>query len=60
MLQLDNWKGDGGSSSSRRGAKQKPEIVLPVPAGQEELAELLIKGEGVNRQMQPLNGMHLY
>jgi hypothetical protein len=44
MLQLGNWKGDAGSGSSRRGAKQKLEIVLPVPAGQEELAELLIKG----------------
>jgi hypothetical protein len=44
MLQLGNWKGDAGSSSSKKGAKQKLEIVLPVPAGQEELAELLIKG----------------
>jgi hypothetical protein len=44
MLQLQNWKGDAGSSRSSKGAKQKLEIVLPVPAGQEELAELLIKG----------------
>jgi hypothetical protein len=44
MLQISNWKGDAGSSSSKKGAKQKLEIVLPVPAGQEELAELLIKG----------------
>ncbi|WIA20820.1 hypothetical protein OEZ85_005175 [Tetradesmus obliquus] len=42
---LENWKNEQGSSTrSAKGAKQPLEIVMPVPAGQEELAELLIKG----------------
>jgi hypothetical protein len=45
MMQLENWKSDAASSSSAKDAKQQLEIVLPVPAGQEDLAELLIKGE---------------
>jgi hypothetical protein len=44
-LQLENWKSEAGSSSSAKGSKQQLEIVLPVPAGQLELAELLIKGK---------------
>lgn len=45
MPQLENWETEAGASSSAKGAKQQLEIVLPVPAGQEDLAELLIKGE---------------
>ncbi|WIA20819.1 hypothetical protein OEZ85_005174 [Tetradesmus obliquus] len=41
---LENWETEAGASSSAKGAKQQLEIVLPVPAGQEDLAELLIKG----------------
>jgi hypothetical protein len=53
LLQLDTWSQAGAFNNSN--TFQKLEVMLPVPAGQQELAELLVKGKQEGKKAGSIN-----